>query len=190
LLEAIAVAYGFNAEGGSKNFLFSTAKTHSELHEDIIITKGPYRPEGSYFLRAESFYNLATEIDELDGGSGGLLGGYGGVSLHHQSHGEAFLALVRNRFKPRGLYLLDEPEAALSPMNQIALLRVLHDLAECGSQLIIATHSPILLALPDAEIMLFDEGGPTEIDYEETEHYRVTRDFFENQGLFLKHLLG
>lgn len=143
LIEAIAVAYGFNAEGGSRNFSFSTAQTHSGLWKNLTLSRHKYAKDG-FFLRAESFYNVATNIDEMDQQpslSGPVIQSYGGVSLHQQSHGESFLALVQNRFGGQGLYILDEPEAALSPMKQLVLLAEIDALVKEESQFIIATHS-------------------------------------------------
>ena len=115
LIEALAVAVGFNPEGGTINFNFSTQDSHSELYQYLKIVRGGKRPRTGFFLRAESFYNVATEVDRLEETPGpSLLASYGGVSLHHQSHGESFMALVENRFGGQGLYILDEPEAALS----------------------------------------------------------------------------
>lgn len=153
LLEAIAAAWGFNPEGGTRNFRFSTARTHAELYRSLVLQRGPRRPRDGFFLRAESFYNVATEIDRLDE-IAPLKGAYGGRSLHEQSHGESFLALVLNRFSGSGLYLLDEPEAALSPARQLALLAALDGLVRKNSQFLIATHSPLLLAYPNAEIFV------------------------------------
>lgn len=184
LLEAIAVQCGFNAEGGSKNFHFSSRASHSRLHEWIRLQRGTKQPKDGFFLRAESFYNVATEIEALD-----IMDYYGGTSLHHQSHGESFLTLLLERFGGRGLYLLDEPEAALSPMRQLVMLRRIHDLVQMESQLIIATHSPILLAYPQAEILLLGDGPIRTVSYEETEHYQVTRCFLENPDRMLKVLL-
>ena len=144
LLEAIAVKYGFNAEGGSLNYSFTTKETHSELHSVIKLIRGIERPKTGFFLRAESFYNAASYLDDADGGSGKLLRAYGGVSLHEQSHGESFFSLVMNRFAGRGMYILDEPEAALSPSRQMSLLIRINELVKQGSQFIIATHSPII----------------------------------------------
>jgi predicted ATPase len=183
LLEAIAVKYGFNAEGGSKNFQFSTRETHSELHDYLSIERGVARATDGYFLRAESFYNVATQIDDL-----GVQKGYGDLSLHQQSHGEAFLALLTNRFQGEGVYLLDEPEAALSPQRQLAVLAYLRRLVAHHSQLIIATHSPILLAYPQAWIYQFSESGIARVNYTETEHYRVTKDFL-NRHERMTHIL-
>jgi predicted ATPase len=183
LLEAVAVNYGFNAEGGSKNFNFSTKSTHSSLHEHIRLSRTPTRPEDGYFLRAESFYNVATEVDNLG------VRGYGGKSLHEQSHGESFLALLSNRFTGNGLYLLDEPEAALSPSRQLTVLSVMHDLVKAQSQFIIATHSPILLSYPNADIYVLTDDGIELTSYKETEHYTLTKNFLDSPERMLKHLL-
>lgn len=191
LLEAIAVSCGFNAEGGTRNFTFSTRATHSELGEYITVAKRRY-PRDGFFLRAESFYNVATNIDEMDeepSFSPRLIDSYGGVSLHSQSHGESFLALVQNRFGGEGLYLLDEPEAALSPTRQLTLLGEMHQLVERDSQFIIATHSPILMAYPGARIYELSENGIASVEYRETEHYQLTRRFLENPERMLRYLL-
>ena len=157
LLEAIAVGYGFNPEGGTRNFNFASRETHSNLNEYITIVKGIRRPKDGFFLRAESFYNVASEIDRLDQeGFVPLIDSYGGRSLHEQSHGESFMSLILNRFRGDGIYILDEPEAALSPSRQLALLCRIHQLVKDGSQFIIATHSPILMAYPEADIYLAD----------------------------------
>lgn len=192
LLEAIAVSLGFNAEGGTKNFSFGTRRSHSELHEYLRVGKGVRRPRDGFFLRAESFFNVATEIERLDDGPGGppIINSYGARSLHEQSHGESFLTLMTERFGGQGLYLLDEPEAALSPQRQLAVLSRMHDLIENGSQFIIATHSPILLAYPDACIYQFTPDGISQIAYEETEHFRVTRDFLADPQRMLRILMG
>lgn len=189
LLEAIAVACGFNAEGGSRSFDFSTSRTHSNLYESLVVSRQAY-PKDGFFLRAESFYNAATYLDELDGETPGLLDSYGGVSLHRQSHGESFFSLVQNRFGGRGLYLLDEPEAALSPMKQMALLVQIDELVKRRSQFIIATHSPILMAYPGAQVLLFSEEGIRAVSYRETEHYQLSRRFLENPERMLDILLG
>lgn len=189
LLEAIAVCYGFNPEGGSKNFSFSTQDSHSELGHYIRLVKGFKQAKNGYFLRAESFYNVASHIDSLDQGGMGppVINSYGGLSLHKQSHGESFMALVLNRFSPNGIYILDEPEAALSPTRQMALLARMHELVEAGSQFIITTHSPIVMAYPHASIYSCDT--LSEISYEETEHYQITRDFLNNRDGMLRHLM-
>ncbi len=183
LLEGIAVAYGFNAEGGSRNYNFSTYDSHSELHHAIRLRKGFQRPVYSYFLRAESFYNVATkeiEYSDLDHPS---------QKYHEKSHGESFLALAQNSFRPNGLYLLDEPEAALSPQRQLTLLIEICSLAKQGAQFIIASHSPILLGIPDAQILSFDDGIIHECSYQDTESYQVTEMFINNREYFLKKLL-
>ena len=185
LVEAIAVAAGFNAEGGSKNFNFATRSTESELHEHIQLVRGMKRERDGYFVRAESLYNVATQIDDL------RVGGYGERSLHAQSHGEAFLALALHRFRGNGLYVLDEPEAALSPQRQLSLLVIIDQLVrQRASQLIIATHSPILMAYPRARIYLLGapSGAIETIRYEDTEHYQVTRDFLIDRKAFLRQL--
>jgi predicted ATPase len=185
LLEAIAVASGFNAEGGSRNFNFTTGgATHSELHQHLTLARTAY-PEDGFFLRAESFYNAASYIDSIDAAHN-----YGGQSLHAQSHGESFLALVEHRFRGGGLYLLDEPEAALSPRRQMALLASLHRLVRQQSQFIIATHSPILMAYPGAEIYLLSAEDIRAVDFRDTEHFQLTRDFLANPEQMLHYLLA
>ncbi len=146
--------------------------------------RGQAYPADGFFLRAESFYNTATYLDENSD-----LRRYGGRSFHEQSHGEAFLALVEHRFTGCGLYLMDEPEAALSPQRLLSLLVGIDDLVKRESQLIIATHSPILMAYPDAEILWFDEAGVRPVAYKETEHYRITRDFLNDPERMLRYLL-
>lgn len=183
LLEAVAVACGFNAEGGSKNFRFGTRESHSELHQFLRVSRGLPRPRNGFFFRAESFFNVATEIENLDrepGPAPPIGPAYGKHGLHEQSHGESFLALMVNRFGGHGLYLLDEPEAALSPKRQLAILTRIHDLVGEKSQFIIATHSPILMAYPGAWIYEFSQSGIARVAYEDTEHYRITRDFLAN----------
>ncbi|MBM3493615.1 MAG: AAA family ATPase [Armatimonadetes bacterium] len=190
LLEAIAVAFGMNAEGGSRNFTFSTRPSHSVLHEHLLLVKGARRPRDTYFLRAESFFNLASNLDEMQRESGGALGPYGGVSLHEQSHGESFWALFSHRFGGRGLYILDEPEAALSPKRQIAFLGRMHELIEMDSQFIVATHSPIVMAYPDAWIYEFTWHGLERTTYEETEHYRMASEFFADPAAAVREALS
>ena len=190
LLEAMAVALGFNPEGGSANFNFATRESHSELHEYLRIAKGYKRRRNGFFLRAESWFNLGTEIERLDEGPGGpIIRAYGGRSLHEQSHGESFMALLKNRFKPDGLYLLDEPEAALSPARQIEALSRVHELVLQDSQFVIATHSPILMAYPDALILHCGPTGLQPIRYEDTEHFRITRDFLLHRDKMLDILM-
>ncbi len=192
LLEAIAVAYGFNAEGGSKNFRFTTADTHSSLHEHMALTRGILRPEDGFFLRAESFYNTASYIDRIyeDEFKSKLRTSYGASSLHKQSHGESFLALVEHRFSGNGLYLLDEPEAALSPNRLLTLLVRIHELVQQNSQFIIATHSPILMAYPNAMLYHLTAEGISETCYQDTEHYQLTKQFMENPEQMLYYLLN
>lgn len=191
LLEAIAVASDLNAEGGSRNFDFATRASHSPLDRFLRLAKNAIMPHDAYFLRAESFYNVATEIERLDKEGGGppILPAYGGRSLHEQSHGESFFALFENRFRQHGLYLLDEPEAALSPTRQMSFLTLLHRLCRQGSQFVIATHSPIIMAYPDAWIYVLGEDGPKRTPYEDTEHYRVARTFLANPRKMLTRLL-
>ena len=192
LLEAVAVSLGFNAEGGSKNFSFGTRRSHSELHRFLRVAKGYRRPRTGYFLRAESFFNVATEIERLDKEPSygpPIINSYGGRSLHEQSHGESFLALMNERFSGEGLYILDEPEAALSPQRQLAVLSRIHDLVLEGSQFIVATHSPILMAYPDARIYQCGPGGLAAIAYEDTEHFQVTRNFLANPQRMLRTLM-
>jgi predicted ATPase len=198
LLEAMAVAWGFNAEGGSRNLRFQTRSSHSELSRYLWLEPGPRKAYDGYFLRAESFYNVASEverIDAMDMAKAPPLGrpireDYGGGSLHERSHGESFFKLLTERFGGGGVYMLDEPEAALSPTRQMAALVRIHDLAtRLKSQLVIATHSPILLAYPHARIYQLDEDGIRTVAYEETEHYVVTRQFLANPQGMLRELL-
>lgn len=186
LLEAIAVADGFNPEGGSRNFNFTTRDTHSQLWRCLRLGRGPHpeRRSDGYFLRAESFYNVITEIDNL-----GVQGGYGGISLHQRSHGEAFLTLFTERLRGNGFYLLDEPESALSPKRQLSFLTRMHDLIESGSQFLIATHSPIIMAYPDSLIYQFSAQGIAQIAYEETDHYQITKMFLQRRESMLRELM-
>lgn len=184
VLEALALAIGFGTEGGTKNVRFSTVNSVSRLHEAIRIARGVPKPRDGYFLRAESFFNVASYMDEV-----GYTEAYGG-SLHAKSHGEAFMAVLVNKLKGDGIYLFDEPEAALSPTRQMAALSAIHRLVEDSSQFVIATHSPILLSYPNAKIVHFDHSGLSEITYESTEHYSVTRDFLNNYPRRLEQLLS
>lgn len=184
LLEALAISQGFNAEGGTTNFNFNTNETHSKLHEYLRIAKGTKKQKTGFFLRAESFYNVATEIENL-----GVTDSYGGKPLHEQSHGEAFLSLMTNRFGPQGLYILDEPEAALSPNRQMSVLSLMHKLIKQGAQFIIATHSPILLAYPHSTIYEIGDEGLIETPYEETKTYEISKQFINNYQMMLKVLL-
>jgi len=173
ILEAIAVACGFNAEGGSVNLRFSTKATHSDLNKHLVITRNGRTPKSGFFLRAESFYNVISALEDLDAEptlAPPLMDGYTGRrggTLHERSHGESFWDLFMNRFGPNGLYILDEPESALSPQRQLAVICRLHELVQAGCQFIIATHSPLLLAYPDARILLLDARGITETAYDD-----------------------
>lgn len=174
----------FNPEGGSRNFDFATRSSHSILSDYLTIERSGRRAADGYFLRAESFFNVATEIENL-----GVAGYYGDKSLHEQSHGESFFALLTNRLFGDGVYIFDEPEAALSPMRQMSMLVLMKGLVDNGAQFIIATHSPILLAYPDALIYQITDAGMEAVPYAETEHYRVTRDFLNRPEKMLGLLL-
>src|SRR5579859_611616 len=193
LVEGVAVAAGFNAEGGSANFNFHTQRHRPELAKHLRLVRNPARPRTGFFLRAESFFNVASEIERLDEqpGLGARIGpAYGPRPLHEVSHGESFLALVTNRFGPDGLYILDEPEAALSPTGCLALLRRFHELAAQGSQFIIATHSPIVMSFPAALIYLLTDAGPNKVVWDDLDHVRITREFFNDPVLVLRDLLA
>lgn len=181
LLEAIAIAVGFNPEGGSKNYHFSTHDTHSELYNATQLIRGYKKEKWGYFLRAESFYNVATKEEEYSG----ILS----EKYHEKSHGESFLALAQNILHPNGLYLLDEPEAALSPQRQLSLLIEINKCAKNGSQFIIVTHSPILLGIPNADIYSFDDGPIHSCSYKDTSSYRITNMFINNKENLLRRLL-
>ncbi|WP_145320092.1 AAA family ATPase [Paenibacillus xylanexedens] len=182
LLEGIAHQCGFNTAGGGRNNTYETHASESSLGSYLRLAWLPKITNG-FFMRSESFYQFASHVDEMPAS----LPYYGGRSLHEQSHGESFLSLFVNRFSSKGIYLLDEPEAALSPARQLSLLRILHDLSGT-SQFIIATHSPILLGYPGAEILSFDDSHIQEVTYEETDHYQITRSFLENRDRMLNEL--
>ncbi|WHX99658.1 AAA family ATPase [Neobacillus sp. DY30] len=185
LLEAIAHKCDFNTAGGSRNNSYDVHESDSELSHYIRLSWMPKITNG-FFLRAESFYHFATHIDEVDENG---YRDYGGRSLLKQSHGESFLSLFLNRFNGEAIYLLDEPEAALSPARQLTLLKIIHDLeTRDNAQFIIATHSPILLGYPDADIYSFDNGEISKINYEDTDHYNITKYFLENRKRFLHEL--
>ena len=199
LIDGIAVAMGFNPEGGSINIGFNTRDSHSNLHEYLTVAKGYERHKDGYFLRAESFYNVASHIDYMDedadeygdrNGGGKIIESYGGVSLHKQSHGESFMSLVENRFGANGLYILDEPEAALSPTRMMRLMYCIHQLVQQGSQFIISTHSPILMTYPGAEIFEISEAGIESVDYRDTDHYIVTKRFMDVPERMVNEVLG
>ncbi|SDH75673.1 Predicted ATPase [Pseudomonas flavescens] len=184
LLEGIAVALGFNPEGGNFSVNFSTVDSVSSLHQYLRVVRGVHRPKDGYFLRAESFFNVATYYDE-----GPALKGFGNKSIHSHSHGEAFMSLIVNQFKGNGIYILDEPEAALSPSRQMTAIRAIDQWVNEGSQFIIATHSPLLLSYPRSRIYQFDEEGVSVVDYEDTDCFRLTRDFLNNHERRLQQLL-
>lgn len=184
LVEAIAFALGFGAEGGTKNVQTSSTDDLSLLSRHIKLERSFKRPRDSYFLRAESFYNVATFMDDV-----GYLGGYGDKSLHARSHGEAFWSVLCDKLRGNGLYIFDEPEAALSPSRQLAAITRIHELVGLESQFIIATHSPILMSYPRAKILSLDANGLNEVQYQETEHYQVTRDFLNRHETMLRYLM-
>jgi predicted ATPase len=186
LIEALAIIMGLNSEGGNRNTRFQTENTHSDLWKYLKPTKSFKRPRDLYFLRAESFYNVASYMDSIIPAGAQ---GYGDKSLHRQSHGEAFMAVLANKLHGDGLYLLDEPEAALSPSRQLSALVEMHRLVRANSQFIIATHSPILMSYPNAKILAIGAEGITEVAYGETEHFNVTRDFLNRHEWMLDQLL-
>jgi predicted ATPase len=191
LIEAIAIAAGFNPEGGTKHFHFATRPSESALYQALQVVRGVRREKDGFFLRAESLFNVGTVIDQYEEEQGGLLKYYGGRSLHEQSHGESFIALVSHRFAGDGLYILDEPEAALSPSRQLAMLKLIHGLVnEEASQFIIATHSPILMAYPEATIYHLSPDGILPVAYEETEHFQITSSFLAHRESYLRHLFA
>jgi predicted ATPase len=184
LLEALAECCGFNPEGGNRDHHREVFAERSALAQALRLSWRPKITQG-FFLRAESFYNFATYIEAVSD-----LRAYGGKSLHEQSHGESFMSLFGNRFE-QGLYILDEPEAALSPQRQLSFLKIIHDLATPGhAQFLIATHSPILLSYPGAVLFSLDGDAIQEIDYRETKHFMITRDFLNSPDRFFKHLFG
>jgi len=180
LLEAIAVSYGFNAEGGTKNYNFSTYDSHAELHEAMRLIKGYRRANGGFFLRAESFYNVATKEKEYETDR----------MYHEKSHGESFLALAQNQFHGNGVYILDEPEAALSPQRQLTLMLEINRCMEEGAQFLIATHSPVLMAFPNAEILTFDHGSIRTCEYEDTDAYKITKMFMIDRDRIMSKLFA
>ena len=184
LLEALAEGCGFNPEGSRRDHHRETAAGRSPLLEALRLTWRPKVTKG-FFLRAESFYNFATYIEGVSD-----MGAYGGKSLHAQSHGESFLALFAHRFD-QGVFVLDEPEAALSPQRQLSFLKIIHDLAAAGrAQFLIATHSPIILAYPGAVLFSLDGNAIEEIAYRDTKHFLITRDFLSSPERFFKHLFA
>ncbi|ALS25307.1 AAA family ATPase [Paenibacillus naphthalenovorans] len=193
LLEAAAIAWGFNPEGGSLHFTFSTRSSHSELHRYIRLVRGVRKPKDGFFFRAETYYNLATNIDEMDreqSSAPPIIRSYGDKSLHEQSHGESFFAAFLHRFGGNGLYILDEPEAALSPFKQLSMLARIHALVNRNSQFIISTHSPILMGYPDALMYNLTDKGIEQITLEETDHYIIMKQFLLNRERMLKELFA
>ncbi|MEV6323635.1 AAA family ATPase [Nocardia sp. NPDC051787] len=187
LVEAIAVAAGMNAEGGSQNYRFATRSSESSLGEHLVVRWDTRKPRSRFFLRAESFYNLATATEILGPQQ---LAAFGGVSPHERSHGESFVDVMRHRFYPDGLYLLDEPEAALSPRGCMAVLARLSELVAQRCQIVVATHSPILLALPGATIyQIADDGSIETVAYDDALPVRLTRDFLAEPDRYLRHLV-
>ncbi|WP_418992306.1 AAA family ATPase [Alistipes sp.] len=184
LLEAIAIKAGFNPEGGSRNFHFATRPSHSPLHDDLVLGRGD-TPRDGYFLRAETFYNVATELEEI---ADGVLSYYGDRSLHQQSHGESFLALLEHRLFGNGLYIFDEPEAALSPSRQLYLLCRMKQLVDEGSQFIISTHSPIVMAYPDAELYEITDQGLQLTSLDQTDHFRLMKRFVLDRKSLLRQM--
>ncbi|APR87015.1 ABC transporter, ATP-binding protein [Minicystis rosea] len=182
LIEAIAIKAGFNPEGGSKNFTSKHRPSESSLHEHLRLARGARREKTGFFLRAETMFNVSTEAEAYRA--------YGWDDLHAKSHGEAFLWVVLNRFGPNGLYILDEPEAALSPSRQLALLGRMHQLVTEGCQFIVSTHSPILMAYPNARICLLGRDGIRTVRYEDTEHYAVTKVFLSDHQRMIREIIG
>jgi len=179
LIEAVAIKAGFNPEGGTKNFKVSNRPSESELHTYLRLARGTRRERGGFFLRAETMFNVFTEAEEHE---------YDWEALHEKSHGEAFLWVALERFHGSGLYILDEPESALSPQRQLAFLGRMHQLVRAGSQFVISTHSPILMAYPEARIFQLGGDGIRDVRYEDTEHYAVTKAFLEDPGRMLREI--
>lgn len=193
ILEALAQKTGFGLEGGNKNIKFKTSQevnyTGVQALSESITLSWRYKAHGGYFFRAESFFNLANHIDQLAQDDQRIYESYGGKSLHEQSHGESFLSFFKNRLCENELFILDEPEAALSPQRQLSLMVIIHDLCKKShAQFIIATHSPILLAYPNATIYSCDGPRLVKISYEETDHYQITKRFLDNPVSYLHHL--
>jgi len=177
LIEAIVIKAGFNPGGGTKNFTGSTRPSESELHNYLRLARGARREKSGFFLRGETMFNVFTESE-----------GYGWENMHEKSHGEAFLWVALNKFRDGGLYILDEPESALSPQRQLAFLCRMRQLVRAGSQFIISTHSPILMAYPEARIYMLDQEGIQDVRYEDTEHYAITKAFLQNPGRMIREM--
>lgn len=185
LIEGIARGLGFSPEGGNLNYNIQTSDQDViVLHNYLKYARSFARPKDHYFLRAESFYNLATFIDEE-----GSTRDFDDKSLHWRSHGEAFMAILQKKLRGKGLYIFDEPEAALSPQRQLSALAIMHELVKDDSQIIMATHSPIFMAYPGATLLSIDDGQLVEITFEETDHYKIYDLFFKNHQGLLHNLL-
>ncbi|MBQ6562361.1 MAG: AAA family ATPase [Clostridia bacterium] len=182
LLEAIALASGFNEEGGTRNYHFSSYDDVSELWHSLKLIKSVQKMHGGYFFRAESFFNVAS-VTTMEYNDGTM------PDYHAESHGESFLHFLQNAWQ-NGLYIMDEPEAALSPQRQLSLMMYIHEMANKGSQFIIATHSPILLGTPDAQILAFDHHGIHPSEWEDTESYRITKLFLEDRSRLLEKMFS
>lgn len=193
LLEAIALYCGYGLEGGSRNISYITTNNHQPTNRlaDALKLSWSKKLLNGYFLRAESFFNIASYLDELQQEDMSTLRSYGGESFHQQSHGEAFLTLFQHKFSHKGFYLLDEPEAALSPQRQLSFLVALHETLKKNKdiQFIIASHSPIILAYPESQIFSFNDGKIEEVEYRETEPYLIMSGFIANPNSFLQHLI-
>jgi predicted ATPase len=194
LLEGVAEQCGFSLRGGNRNHNLNVGHRfegyESPLTRYLTVAWNRGRTGDGFFMRAESFYNFASYIDELAVDSPHIFQAYGGRSLHKQSHGESFLSLFNNQFES-GIYILDEPEAALSPSRILAFMSVIHELEQSGrAQFLIATHSPMLICYPGAAIYQFDEDGVRETTYEQTEHFSLTKSFLDNPAVYLRHLMG
>ena len=188
LLEALAIKLGCNPEGGGKNFNFSTENTHSKLHETLMLSKGYRREKDVFFYRAETFYNLNTAIRKLDAEGSfdpEIKTYYGGVDMHCMSHGEAMEALFQNRFKAQGLYVLDEPEASLSPLRQLVFINRVMELSRKGAQFVIATHSPLIMSIPGCDLRQISEGRSEPITPADTDAYAVYKAVLNSAGAYI-----
>ena len=188
LLEALAIKLGCNPEGGGKNFNFSTENTHSKLHETLMLSKGYRREKDVFFYRAETFYNLNTAIRKLDAEGSfdpEIKTYYGGVDMHCMSHGEAMEALFQNRFKAQGLYVLDEPEASLSPLRQLVFINRVKELSRKGAQFVIATHSPLIMSIPGCDLRQISEGRSEPITPADTDAYAVYKAVLNSAGAYI-----
>jgi predicted ATPase len=180
LIEAIAIKAGYNAEGGTKNFTSANRPSESDLHEHLWLARGARREKAGFFLRAETMFNVFTEAER---------GGYSSwAALHEKSHGEAFLWVAMHKFRDKGLYILDEPESALSFDSCLSLLAILSDLVANGSQILLATHSPVLAALPNATLLQLSGSGIEPVDYDDADLVTSWRTFLAAPQRYLRHL--